>query len=179
MSNDQYYQHHTRSVIPVTVNPNDDQRFIRFRSPNTPSNDIVHDRMSARMREFEEECRRWRERFFNESRLQPSEFPSTSSSSLLQSKPRMRMDFPDFPEFGSIDWPTFRGSAPGFGPSASGATHESFIEEDKDGRKKYKIQFNIGIKKMNTLSLRFDYIIIHFISFLFFFRVKVNFDQMN
>jgi hypothetical protein len=144
MSSDQYYQHHPRTIIPVTVNPNDDQRFIRFRSPNAPSNDI-HDRMSTRMREFEEECRRWRERFFNESRLEPGGFPG--SSSLIQSKPRMHVDFPDFPEFGSIDWPTFRGSASGLGPTAGGATQRSFIEEDNDGRKKYKIQFDIGKKK--------------------------------
>jgi hypothetical protein len=143
MSSDQHYQHHPRTIIPVTVNPNDDQRFIRFRSSNTPSNDISN-RMSARMRDFEEECRRWRERFFNESRLEPTGFPG--SSSLAHSKPRMRVDFPDFPEFGSIDWPTFRGSASGLGPPAGGATQKAFIEEDNDGRKRYKIQFDIGKK---------------------------------
>lgn len=154
MSSDQYYQHHPRTIIPVTVNPNDDQRFIRFRSSNAPSGDIVHDRMSARMREFEEECRRWREKFFNEPHLQPGEFPS-SSSSLMHSKPRMRMDFPDFPEFGSIDWPTFRGSPPGVGTVSTGATQQTFIEEDKDGRKKYKIQFDIGKKdeKIGSYSI--------------------------
>ena len=143
MTSDQYYQHHPRTIIPVTVNPSDDQRFIRFRSSNTPSNDI-HDRMSARMRDFEEECRRWRENFFNERRFDQTGFPS---SSLAHSRPRMHVDFPDFPEFGSIDWPTFRGSAPGFGPTSSGATHRSFIEEDNDGRKRYKIQFDTGKKK--------------------------------
>lgn len=140
MSSDQYYQHHPRTIIPVTVNPNDDQRFIRFRSFNTPSNDI-NDRMSARMRDFEEECRRWRENFFNESRFDSSGFPS---SSVIQSRPRMRLDFPDFPEFGTIDWPTFRGSASGFGSTSSGASHRSFIEEDNDGRKRYKVQLEIG-----------------------------------
>ncbi len=145
MSNDQYYQQHPRTVIPVTVNPNDDQRFIRFRSPNAPSNDVVQGRMSARMREFEEECRRWREQFFNDSRLPSADFPG--SSSLVHSKPRMRVDFPDFPEFGSIDWPTFRGSASGFGPPSTGATQQSFIEEDKDGRKRFKVQFDIGEKE--------------------------------
>ncbi|CAF5165471.1 unnamed protein product, partial [Rotaria magnacalcarata] len=138
MSNGQYYQPNPRTIIPVTVNPNDDQRFIRFRSSNAPSNDIDN-RMSARMREFEEECRRWRENFFNEPRFESSGFPSTS---LAFSRPRMQVDFPDFPEFGSIDWPTFRGSAPGFS-SSSGAAHRSYIEEDNDGRKKYKIQFEI------------------------------------
>ena len=147
MSSDQYYQHHPRTIIPVTVNPNDDQRFIRFRSSNAPSNDIVQDRMSSRMREFEEECRRWREKFFNE----PGDFPGTSS--LVHSKPRMRVDFPDFPEFGSIDWPTFRGSPSGLGATTSGATHQSFIEEDKDGRKKYKIQFDIG-KRLEEANIR-------------------------
>jgi hypothetical protein len=94
------------------------------------------------MREFEEECRRWRERFFNEPRLEPGGFPG--SSSLVHSRPRMHVDFPDFPEFGTIDWPTFRG---GLGPTAGGATQRSFIEEDNDGRKKYKIQFDIGKRK--------------------------------
>jgi hypothetical protein len=149
MSSDQYYQQHPRTIIPVTVNPNDDQRFIRFRSSNTPSNDI-HDRMSARMRDFEEECRRWREKFFNEPRLDSGGFPS---SSLLHSKPRMPVDFPDFPEFGSLDWPTFRGSALG-STSTGAATQRSFIEEDHDGRKKYKIQFDIGKKKISRLFIQ-------------------------
>ena len=107
----------------MTVNPSDDQRFIRFRSSDEPSNDI-NDRMSTRMRDFEEECRRWREKFFNESRTEPGSFPltPTTSSSLVHSKPRMRVDFPDFPEFGGVDWPTFRGSASGLGttPNSSG-----------------------------------------------------------
>jgi hypothetical protein len=119
--------------------------------------------MSARMREFEEECRRWRENFFNESRVDPGGFP-TSSSSLAHTRPRMRVDFPDFPEFGSIDWPTFRGSTPGFGPTSGEATQRSFIEEDNDGRKKYKIQFDIGKKKKTLffpsfIKIMFDYII--------------------
>jgi hypothetical protein len=146
MSSDQYYQRHPRTVIPVTVNPNDDQRFIRFRSSNAPPNDM-HDRMSVRWREFEEECRRWREKFFNNE----SRFDSGGHHpSIMHSKPRMCVDFPDFPEFGSIDWPTFRGSAPGFSSTSSGATHRSFIEEDNDGRKRYKIQFDIGKTNKNS-----------------------------
>ena len=141
MSSDYRYQQHPRTVIPVTVNPSDDQRFIRFRSSDAPANGVP-DRMSARMREFEEECRHWRDKFFNESRVDTSAFPS---SSLLHTKPRMRMDFPDFPEFGSIDWPSFRGAAPGLGvPTTGSAAQRAFIEEDNDGRKKYKIQFDIG-----------------------------------
>lgn len=136
---DRYYQHRSRTVIPVTINPNDDQRFIRFRSSNTSSDDI-HNRMSARMRQFEEECRQWRERFFNESRFNDG-FPS---SSLLHSRPRMLVDFPDFPEFGSLDWPTFRGSALGPSSSSTGVNQRSYVEEDNDGRKKYKIQFDVG-----------------------------------
>jgi hypothetical protein len=105
--------------------------------------------MNGRWQEFEEECRRWREKFFNEPRFDSSGRPS----SLMHSKPRMSVDFPDFPEFGSIDWPTFRGSAPGFTSTSSGATHRSFIEEDNDGRKKYKIQFDIG-KKPKTFFIQ-------------------------
>ncbi|CAF3322663.1 unnamed protein product [Rotaria socialis] len=151
MSNGQYYQSNPRTIIPVTVNPNDDQRFIRFRSSNAPSNDIDN-RMSARMREFEEECRRWRENFFNEPRFESSVFPS---SSLAHSRPRMQVDFPDFPEFGSIDWPTFRGSAPGFN-SSTGAAHRSYIEEDNDGKKKYKIQFEIGEFRPEELNVKVE-----------------------
>jgi hypothetical protein len=146
MSNDHHYQHHSRTVIPVTVNPSDDQRFIRFRSSDGPSND-TQDRMSTRMRDFEDECKRWREKFFNESRTEPSSFPSPlppSTSSVVHSKPRMRVDFPDFPEFGGADWPTFRGSASGLGTASNTAGQRAFIEEDNDGRKKYKIQFDIG-----------------------------------
>jgi hypothetical protein len=155
MSSEHHYQHHPRTIIPVAVNPNDDQRYIRFRSSDAPSNNI-HDRMSTRMRDFEEECRQWREKFFNEPRVESSAFPS----SVVHSKPRMRVDFPDFPEFGSIDWPTFRGTAPGLTSTAAG--QRAFIEEDNDGRKKYKIQFDIGkIKKKEVSSIKiiFDYII--------------------
>ncbi|CAF0767013.1 unnamed protein product [Adineta ricciae] len=152
MNNDHHYQHHPRTVIPVTVNPSDDQRFIRFRSSDGPSND-THDRMSTRMRDFEDECRRWREKFFNESRTEPSSFPS---SSLVHSKPRMRVDFPDFPEFGGVDWPTFRGSASGIGSTANTSGQRAFIEEDNDGRKKYKIQFDIGEFRPEELNVKVD-----------------------
>ena len=149
MSNDHHYQHHPRTVIPVTVNPSDDQRFIRFRSSDGPSNS-ANDRMSTRMRDFEEECRRWREKFFNEPRTEQGSFPSIPppSSSLMHSKPRMRVDFPDFPEFGGVDWPTFRGSASGLGTTPNSSGQRAFIEEDNDGRKKYKIQFDIGKRRM-------------------------------
>ncbi|CAF2522454.1 unnamed protein product [Rotaria sp. Silwood2] len=152
MSNDHHYQHHPRTVIPVTVNPSDDQRYIRFRSSEGTSNDI-HDRMSTRMRDFEEECRRWREKFFNESRTEPSSYPS---SSLVHSKPRMRVDFPDFPEFGGVDWPTFRGSASGLGTTPNTSGQRAFIEEDNDGRKKYKIQFDIGEFRPEELNVKVD-----------------------
>jgi hypothetical protein len=142
MNNEHHYPTHPRTIIPVTVNPSDDQRFIRFRSSDGSSNDI-HDRMSTRMRDFEDECRRWREKFFNESRTDAGTFPSTSTS-IVHSKPRMRVDFPDFPEFGGVDWPAFRGSASGLGSTTNTPGQRAFIEEDNDGRKKYKIQFDIG-----------------------------------
>ncbi|CAF4802927.1 unnamed protein product, partial [Rotaria socialis] len=69
--------------------------------------------------------------------------------------PRMQVDFPDFPEFGSIDWPTFRGSAPGFN-SSTGAAHRSYIEEDNDGKKKYKIQFEIGEFRPEELNVKVE-----------------------
>lgn len=148
MSNDYHFQHHPRTVIPVTVNPSDDQRFIRFRSSDGVSSS-ANDRMSTRMRDFEDECRQWREKFFNEPKNEPNAFPP--SSALVHSKPRMRMDFPDFPEFGTIDWPAFRGSASGLGATPNTSGQRAFIEEDNDGRKKYKVQFDIG-KKDNRRS---------------------------
>ncbi|CAF1598418.1 unnamed protein product [Adineta ricciae] len=149
---DRYYQHRSRTVIPVTINPNDDQRFIRFRSSNTSTDDF-HNRMSSRMRQFEEECRQWREKFFNESRFNVDGFPS---SSILHSRPRMLVDFPDFPEFGGLDWPTFRGSALGSSSASNGVNQRSYIEEDNDGRKKYKIQFDVGEFRPEELNVRVE-----------------------
>ncbi|CAF0956527.1 unnamed protein product [Didymodactylos carnosus] len=137
-----------RTIIPVTVNPSDDQRFIRFHSSGT-ENDLSS-RMSTRMRDFEEECRRWREKFFNESRVESGGVPS---SSLSLARPRMRVDFPDFPEF-STDWPVWKGGA--LGNSGSSNTQKSFIEEDYDGRKKYKIQFDIGEFKPEELNVKVE-----------------------
>lgn len=146
MSSDHSYRH-SRTIIPVSVNPRDDQRFIRFRSSDNQVNDIQN-RMSTSMREFEEKCRQWREKFFNESRIGGDPF---GSSSLMHSKPRMNFDFPDFPEFSSTDWPPLRG------PSTSLANQDqrAFIEEDNDGRKRYKIQFDIGKAYSNSFIFMF------------------------
>jgi len=154
MSNQHHhYQSHQHTVIPVTVNPSDDQRFIRFRSSDASSNDI-NNRMSTRMRDFEDECRRWREKFFNESHTNDSQtFPSTS---VVHSKPRMRMDFPDFPEFGGVDWPALRAPGSGLATTVNSAGQRAFIEEDNDGRKKYKIQFDIGEFRPDELSIKVD-----------------------
>ncbi|UJR26619.1 hypothetical protein I4U23_007938 [Adineta vaga] len=152
MSSDRFYQHRSRTMIPVTVNPNDDQRFIRFRSSNTSADDI-NNRMSVRMHEFEDECRRWREKFFNESRFDSGAFPS---SSLLRSKPRLPVDFPDFPEFGTLDWPTFRGPALGSSSASNGINQRSFVEEDNDGRKKYKVVFDTGEFRPEELNVKVE-----------------------
>lgn len=140
MTTDRFYQHRPRTMIPVTVQPNDGQRFIRFRSSDRPADDFGN-RMSLRMREFEDECRRWREEAFRNSSMDLNGFPH---SSMLSSRPRLFMDFPDFPEFGSVDWPSFRGPALGSGLSQNAGMHRSFVEEDNDGRKRYKVQFDIG-----------------------------------
>ena len=66
------------------------------------------------------------------------------------------MDFPDFPEFGGVDWPAFRGSASGLGTTSSTAGQRAFIEEDNDGRKKYKIQFDIGEFRPEELNIKVD-----------------------
>jgi len=107
------------------------------------------------MRDFEDECRQWREKFFNEPRNDSNAFPP-SSTSLVNSKPRMRVDFPDFPEFGGSDWPAFRGSASGLGSTPSTSGQRAFIEEDNDGRKKYKIQFDIGEFRPEELNIKVD-----------------------
>ena len=68
----------------------------------------------------------------------------------------MRVDFPDFPEFGGVDWPAFRGSASGLGTTSNTAGQRAFIEEDNDGRKKYKIQFDIGEFRPEELNVKVD-----------------------
>ena len=150
--------------IPIKVNLQ--QQPAEFNSISTtrllsePQLDI-RDRMNQRMREFEEESRKWREQFISSSGL-------NSNTSLLD-RPRMFMNFPDFPEIGSHssnNWPLGstiqplgRSGSAGFFPPISTSvqgvnTHKSFIEEDNEGNKKHKLQVEIGDFKPNEISVR-------------------------
>jgi HSP20 family molecular chaperone IbpA len=148
--------------IPIKVNLQQQQptEFNNSRLLSEPQLDI-RDRMNQRMREFEEESRKWREQFISSSGL-------NSNTSLLD-RPRMFTNFPDFPEIGSHssnNWPLSStiqplgrsGSAGFFPPIATSVqgvnTHKSFIEEDNEGNKKHKLLIEIGDFKPNEISVR-------------------------
>ncbi|KAI0987181.1 hypothetical protein GJ496_004206 [Pomphorhynchus laevis] len=114
-----------------------------------------YDKMSHRIKEFEEECRRWREKFFNESKL------GRPSSAMLREQPQLCLDEPDFPEFPS-DW-----SSSGPQPDSSTVgrsgfdskrepSYRSYLEEDLNGNKIIKIKFNVGDFAANELNVRVD-----------------------
>lgn len=158
-----------RVPINVSVTPSEySGRSIRLGQSN---NSDIRDKMNQRMREFEEESRKWREQFLSSSGFGPTTTTSAAApgglgASGLEHRPRMFVNFPEFPEFGTSPF----GSSPlssrfghpsaGFGapfPSASAltqSTHKSFIEEDDNGHKKYKMQFEIGDFKPNEIQVR-------------------------
>ena len=120
-----------RIPISVSVHPSEYAgRTIRL--GNNGSSDI-RDKMNSRMREFETESQKWREQFLSGSSL-------SSQPSLLENRPRMLVNFPDFPELSSgFSSPMNRiGSGSSFGaPSlamAQTTSHKSFIEEDDHGK---------------------------------------------
>ncbi len=136
-----------RNRVPISVNiqPSDYAgRTIRL---GTGHSDI-RDKMHNRMREFELESQKWREQFLSGS--------SMGQPSLLESRPRMLVNFPDFPELSSgFNAPINRS---GFGGPALAMTqassHKSFIEEDDHGNKKYKMVFEIGDFKPHELQVK-------------------------
>jgi HSP20 family molecular chaperone IbpA len=147
-----------RVPINVSVTPSEySGRSIRLGQSN---NSDIRDKMNQRMREFEDESRKWREQFLSSSGFGPT------TTSGLEHRPRMFVNFPEFPEFGTSPF----GSTPlssrfgqppaGFGPSfpstsaLTQSTHKSFIEEDDNGSKKYKMQFEIGDFKPNEIQVR-------------------------
>lgn len=140
-----------RIPISVSVHPSEYAgRTIRL--GNNGSSDI-RDKMNSRMREFETESQKWREQFLSGSSL-------SSQPSLLENRPRMLVNFPDFPELSSgFSSPMNRiGSGSSFGaPSlamAQTTSHKSFIEEDDHGNKKYKMVFEIGDFKPSEIQVR-------------------------
>lgn len=135
--------------ISVSVNPSEySGRSVRL------GNSDIREKMNQRMREFEEESRLWRDQFLSSSGL-----PQTS---ILDHRPRMLLNFPEFPELSSsFSSPLSRlGGSPattGFfnSPGALAQTsHKSFIEEDDHGSKKYKMLFEIGDFKPNEIQVK-------------------------
>ncbi|KAL7672487.1 hypothetical protein ACOME3_007371 [Neoechinorhynchus agilis] len=137
----------TRVPIPVSVNPSTNQAG----GIDTRRTDFAggfEDKISQRMRDFEEECRQWRERFFRESRV--------GRNTSIGDRPRMSLDFPEFPssDFHSLDFPS-SSRFPTSGHRA-GSNYKTFVEENMDGSRRYKIQFDINDFKPNELSVRTD-----------------------
>ena len=147
-----------RVPISVSNNPSDySGRSIRL------GNTDIREKMNQRMREFEEESRKWREQFLNSSSLhQPG--------SLLD-RPRMFFNFPEFPELSpsfssplssrlatnSRDFfPSSASFSQNSAAAAAPASHRSFMEEDDHGNKKFKITFDIGDFKPNEISVKTD-----------------------
>jgi HSP20 family molecular chaperone IbpA len=133
-----------RIPINVSVTPSEySGRSIRL------GNSDGGEKMRQRMREFEEESRRWRDQFMSQSGL--------SHSSMID-RPRMFFNFPEFPELSSNfgAGPISRMGASPFPQSSSimPSTHKSFMEEDDHGAKKYKIQFDIGDFKPSEIQVR-------------------------
>lgn len=132
-----------RVPISVSVHPSDYAgRTVRLGSGNSD----IRDKMNSRMREFELESQKWREQFLSGSSL-------SGQPSLLENRPRLAMNFPDFPEL-SYGF----GSGRQFGAPAlalaQNTSQKSFIEEDDNGHKKYKMVFDIGDFKPNEISVR-------------------------
>lgn len=147
-----------RVPINVSVNPSEySGRSIRL------GNSDIREKMQQRMRDFEDESRRWRDQFLSQSSMG---LGSTTSSSLLDHRPRMFLNYPEFPELTTGFTPIgsrltsqpATTSSSGFFSSPivpfAQNTHKSFIEEDDQGNKKYKITFEIGDFKPNEIQVR-------------------------
>lgn len=137
-----------RIPISVSVQPSDYAgRTVRLGNGNSD----IREKMNSRMREFEQESQKWREQF-----LSGSSFPNQPS--LLESRPRMLVNFPDFPELSSGLSSPLNRIGSGFAPSAFAMTnttsHKSFIEEDDNGNKKYKMVFEIGDFKPSEIQVK-------------------------
>lgn len=134
-----------RVPISVSVHPSDYAgRTVRLGSGNSD----IREKMNSRMREFELESQKWREQFLSGSSL-------SGQPSLIENRPRLAMNFPDFPElsygFGAPQGRQFGAPALAL---AQNTSHKSFIEEDDNGNKKYKMVFDIGDFKPNEISVR-------------------------
>lgn len=137
----------------MTVNPTGKvertQRSYSTEFPKTFAHD-AYDKMSQRIRQFEEDCRQWRERVFNKSKL------GKPSSLMLAEQPRLVLDSPDFPEFPS-DWQyssSRHGSVGPVQPIGAPAPYKTYIEQDINGKTWLKIQVNVGDFAPDDLRVR-------------------------
>lgn len=142
-----------RIPISVSVHPSDYAgRTVRL---GESGNSDIRDKMNLRMRDFEQESKKWREQFLSGSQLSGPPQPS-----ILDNRPRMQVNFPDFPELSSgFSSPMNRiGNSSGFGAPAIAmaqtTSHKSFIEEDDHGNKKYKMVFDIGDFKPSEIQVK-------------------------
>jgi HSP20 family molecular chaperone IbpA len=156
--------------IPISVSSQPSS--IRLSSTSSPSSaqptSDIRDKMNQRMREFEEESRKWREQFLNSSSNLNG--GSSSSSSSILDRPRMFLNFPEFPELSpafssplstrlntsNSYFPTSSALLPTPSSFAATTSHKSFIEEDDHGQKKFKITFDIGDFKPNEIQVKTD-----------------------
>lgn len=141
-----------RVPIKVNIQPSEySGRSIRLGDPQSD----IRDKMNQRMRDFEEESKRWREQFLSNSGL-----GATSTTGLLTDhRPRMLVNFPEFPELTPPSWSTSSIQPLGRNGSGSGLfqqsnAQKSFIEEDNEGNKRYKLQVEIGDFKPNEIQVR-------------------------
>lgn len=133
--------------INVSVNPSDySGRSIRLGGGSID----MRDKMNQRMREFEEESRKWRDQFLSS----PTAIDSPN-------RPRMFFNYPEFPELSMTSPFSSSARSTGFGSPFSSpiapfaqSSHKSFMEEDDLGNKKYKIQFDIGDFKPSEIQVR-------------------------
>jgi len=135
----------SRVPISVSVHPSDYAgRTVRLGAGQSD----IREKMNTRMREFELESQKWRDQFLSGSTM--------SQPSLLENRPRMLVNFPEFPELSTgFNAPINRS---GFASPALAMTqassHKSFIEEDDHGHKKYKMVFDIGDFKPHELQVK-------------------------
>ena len=138
-----------RIPISVSVTPSE----YSGRSIRLGGGTDIRDKMNQRMRDFEEESRKWREDFMGGSSL--------GQKSIFDNRPKMFFNYPEFPELTS----SFQSPLGRLGNSSSSffdraplaiapTSHKSFIEEDDNGSKKYRILFDVGDFKPNELSIK-------------------------
>ena len=115
------------------------------------------DGIKQRMKEFEERCKKWREEFFSKNSNNfnnVSAFPADFDTSFTPPPPPPPPITPSmrysagtpFADFGSIYQPIKT-------PTFSSTLHKSFVEDSRDGKKIYKVEFEIGDFKENELVI--------------------------